>query len=480
LYQNCSIFVQRMAEFCAGLKNTDANGLQPMRNGSLSGNCALWGLLVFFCAAAGGADAPPAPEAVKKPAGENRAEWQKLETKHQPLTSIRQFLTPGVFDQTVQQIVIFPKDGGGVALDLPHFGKTADGKNRPALTARLNRDFIWVDLNGDGKTTSDETHRIGESGHSDAFTTTLHYEDGTSAPYCFCFKSIVDKEQYALLRMGSRVTALHDKRVILLDENGNGKFNDVGKDAVIVGDLPVTLLGKHIAIGDKLYEMLVHAAGTLVEVRPAAEMDTGTIDFFENHEPSQKAETLRIHTLIVTGADGSFAFDAAHKKLKAPAGAYDFTFGLFERAKEMVYMRKGDKTSFVVIPGKTTSPKWGGEITARFDVQSDGAEVTMSPPAFYGIGSEEYFPEHYRVNGVFAHIGQIWIDNMRIERNRTFSDKKFDLLPNGMLKPLTFASFRDANDLYEVSIDYNSGILGKVYARERLQFIFKSKTEPKK
>jgi hypothetical protein len=439
----------------------------------------LAGLLLYISASAFAAEAAPAPAPL--PAGaENPAEWQKVETKHQPLQNVRQFLSPGVFDQELQHIISFPKDGTGVELDFPHAGKDEKGKDYPALEARFLQDYIWVDLNGDGKNTADETRRVTPGGYSDAFTATLHYEDGSSAPYNFVFKSLVDKEQYAVIRMSSRVATAQEQRITLLDDNGNGKYNDIGKDAVMVGENPVALLGKYILLGDQFYELLVHAAGASIEVRPAMAMDLGTIDMFEGHEITQKSADLRIHTVIVSGLDASFSFDPNRRKLKVPAGSYDIAFGLFERASEIVYMRKGEKTSFSVIKDEVAAPKWGGEVTAKIEVISDGSSVTFMPPTFFGKASEQYFPENYRKVSVMAHLAQIWTDSMRIDRIKVFGNKKYDVLPNGMIKPVSFPPYRNGNDQYEAAVDYSSGIIGKAVGKQRFQFVYKSKTAPKK
>ena len=409
------------------------------------------------------------------PAGE--ANWQKLETKPLALASPRAVLSAGYFDVGLQKVISFPKDGGAVDTGLPHAGRDASGKEYPPLKARLHADFIWLDINGDGKPGSDETKRITD-GFSDLFSFDLRYEDGTVAPYAFRFKTVADKEKYAIVRCMARTAGFQNTKLILLDEDGNGRYNDVERDSIIVNDAPPAFLGKYILIGDEFHEILVHAAGTAIEIRPAPKFETGWIDMFSEYKVSQKSDSTRIHGVVITGPMGSFSFDERRKAGKVPAGPYDLTFALFERAKEVVYVKKGEKTTFNVGGTEMAKFKWGGAVTAKFDFSSDGQEVHVGIPSFVGEGTETYFPEHYRAVSVVANISQVYVDRMRIERFQGFGQKKFELQPDGSIKPVEFRYYRNANDLYEVAVEYNSGIMGKVIGKERLQFVFKRK-DPK-
>jgi hypothetical protein len=429
----------------------------------------------------------PAPDAAKsEPKAEPKAEaqpgggaeWQKLETKSVGLASPRQVLSPGYFDLSLQKMITFPKDGTAVDLGLPHAGKDSNGKDFPALLARLKDEFVWVDINGDGKPGGSETARINPDGLSDPITCDLHYEDGTTAQYSFRFKTIAEKEKFAIVRTMARTATFQNHKITLLDDDGNGKYDDVDRDALVIDDQPVTFLGKYILIGEDFYEVVAHPAGTVMEIRAAPKIDTGIADMFAAYTVSQKSETMKIHGLIITGPNGSFSFDERRKAGKVPAGTYDITFGLFERAKETVYMKKGEKTSFSVVARETAKPKWGGEVTAKFDLSSDGEKVTVGIPTFMGEGSETYYPENYRAVGVLAIISQVFVDRMRIERLSGFGQKKFEVQPDGSIKPVEFRYMRNANDQYEVAIEYNSGIMGKVVGKERMQFVFKKK-DPK-
>ena len=474
------------------------------------------GPLLYIGALAGAqlfaADVVPPPKAadpvVVAPAGAE-IPWQKVETKLVPLPQPRQVLSPGLFDTELQNVLTFTKDPAGVDTGLPHAGKDKNGKAYPPIVARLAQGVVWVDFNGDGKPQPEETKPVNPEGYTDVYTTELHYEDGSSGQYSFRFKQVVENEKYALLRACARTVEFHGQKLMLLDDNGNGKYDDVDKDALVAGDGPPAFLGKYVNLGGEFFEVLSHESGTVIEIRPSPKQGfaLGAIDMFHKYKPSQKAESLKIHMLIVSGPEGSFAFDERRKDQKVPAGAYDIVFGLFERAKETVYMKKGEKTSFTVTAEKVSTPAWGGEVKSTFEVKQDvppepkaGAkpepkpdpnpnakppEVKVDPnlwvgtPSFVGEGTERYFVENFRVVPVQASIARVYTERQKVDRKEPVGSRRYEVLPNGDVKPLTF-KVQPTSAEYEVAVTYNSGIMGSVEGRVRYDYTFKKKTPDKK
>ncbi len=409
-------------------------------------------------------------------------DWKKFETKFVPLTGIRQILSPGVFDRTLQHVITFPANGAAVDTGLPHGGMDKNGKPRPPIMAKFAKDFVWIDFDNDGKPGPDETHRINPDGWSDPYGCELFYDDGSSAKYAFRLKSVVEGEKYAIVRSAARTFEFNGKIVTLLDDDGNGKYNDTGHDALLVEGQPACFLGKHVQIGDGLFEVIVHTSGATVEIRPAAkDLVTGVIDPFEKYEPPQRSENLKIHTLVFFGPEGSFACDETHRSVKAPAGIYDMVFGLFERGGETVYLKKGEKTSFTVTATIKTQLKWGGKIKATFALTSDGEEVTLGAPHFVGQMTEEYLPESVKQTTCSGRVSEVFKDRTHfdVEGYVVFGSKHYELLPDGEFKPLIFKRFRNVNDEYEGYVEYTSGIIGRVEGKERLSFVYKKKEAKK-
>ena len=60
---------------------------------------------------------------------------------------------------------------------------------------------------------------------------------------------------------------------------------------------------------------------------------------------------------------------------------------------------------------------------------------------------------------------------MKIERRIPSGAKEFDPQADGELGPLVFKPNRASQDEYEVTIDYNSGIMGTVKGHQRIQYV---------
>jgi len=410
------------------------------------------------------ADPKAAPAAAPAPAP-GEIPWQKIELKHIALPAPRTILSPGFFDTEIQNIITFDKKNECADIGLP----PAKGGKGP-LKAKQMQKFIWIDFNGDGKPAGDETRPVNDDGWTDTYSYEASYDGGVTSTLMFRLRTVVEHEKFAIIRSSVRVGDIEGQKIVLLDDSGNGRFNDMGKDAVILGDTPVAMLGKHMLLGDNFYEVLVQEAGLTLEYRPA-KVEYGWVDLLDKFKPPQKSEMLRIHTLVIDGPMGSFSCSPQRRNVKVPVGAYDLVFGLFERAKETVYMKKGEKTTFTVSPQKVSSPQFGGEVKALFEVSFDGKDVIIDAPTFYGELGERYFPETYKVIPLNGSVAQVYEDEKKLEHRNPFGSRRFDLLPNGTPEPLKFRPYRNHADEYEATITYNSGILGSVLGRQNYQYV---------
>lgn len=421
-----------------------------------------------LAAAEGTPEAPPMPE--------NKADWVKVQTTDVPMRDEKQVLTPGLFDRAQMRLINFPVDGKPVDLELPHDGKDKDGKPLPPLMGVYKAGFVWLDLNGNGKQDPRESGPVPSKGAAGPFVWQATYEDGTSGPYTFKLLDVGESGKLALVRMSMKQAKVgKNTQLLLLDDDGNGKYGDLFKDALILAGQPVNLLSRQVYIEGKLHELLVHPAGQTIELRPMEAIPLGAFNLFTSYKPPQKAENLKLHTLIVAGKDGSFAFDRTIQQLELPAGAYDLVFGLFERANETVVLRKGERTSFNVEAGKVATLAWGGPVEARFDLQSDGTAITVGTPTFFGLAGEIYQPLDFKTVNVRASLAMIWLDK-RLNNRENFEPsgtKKYEVLDNNDLKPVVFEWMKD--DEMQVAVSYQSGILGSVDTKQRIQFVKRRK-----
>jgi hypothetical protein len=209
-------------------------------------------------------------------------------------------------------------------------------------------------------------------------------------------------------------------------------------------------------------------------------MDTGLVKMIDAYKLPQKSEDLKIDTVIIKSAESSFSFDDKHPSAKVPVGAYDMVFAIFERKTECMYAKKGDKTSFAVAAGEqNTLPKYASKVTAQVDVDTDGWDVFIHKPKLTGEAGEIYYPESYKTVAVWGFLAQVWTDQMKLEHFDDIGGKRrYNVTPEGDLKDIVIRHLREKNEPYQASVEYESGIIGKVTGKTRLDFVFKKK-DPK-
>lgn len=398
------------------------------------------------------------------------APWVKLKTSEYPLRNERQILSPGLLDRDLQHVISFPIDGRMVPLGLPHAGKDAEGKARPELKGACRQGFLWVDLDGDGRRGNGEVRKAKPGSSVGPFVYRASYDDGTEGSYAFVLNHTAKPGRYALVRCTARQVRVGSSQLVILDENGNGRYDDIGKDALLVDREPITFLGRQVLLGGELREIIIHPAGQIIEVRPVRNARLARLNMFLLHRPPRKLQGLRIRTVIVSGTKGSFSFDRTHPERMVPVGAYDMAFGLFERGKERVILKSGELTSFRVEGDRVNSPCWGGHITGNFKIESDGREITVHPPVFVGQATEVYRPVEWGAP-LAAHKRLLWrgkcVDN--VAQYRPQQVERFRILPGGVPAPVTFQHFRDGD--IQIKIRYASGILGSVTLTQQLAFV---------
>jgi len=167
-----------------------------------------------------------------------------------------------------------------------------------------------------------------------------------------------------------------------------------------------------------------------------------------------------------------------------------------------VYMKKGEKTSFSVVADKISTPAWGGDVKATFELKQDvppepkpGAKpepekpdkkenkvedhnIWIGPPSFVGEGTEKYFTENFRVVPVQTSVARVFNDR-GIERREPLASKRYEVLPNGGVKPVTF-KVGNVSAEYEVAVTYSSGIMGSVDGHQHLSYVARKKLPEKK
>jgi hypothetical protein len=258
-------------------------------------------------------------------------------------------------------------------INVPHFG--VEGFK----AEKVGQLKLGVDTNGDGSLDKDVK---GSSG----FLKLQNRESGETFQYAIRVRFEGDNFQYSTgCAMSGKVGGVLIK---LIDQNHNGRYDDFGKDAMIVGSgKGASLLSRVVNLDGVLYGLSVTPDGRQVECTPYTG-ETGQLDVSSRFESNGKL------IAAVFGKDtGDVYFNPARSKkpLLVPVGEYEFVAGYVAQGAETVKMRGGKMTPLSVKPGGTRTVEWGGPLVAEFDFRKEDEEVIVQPNvAFYGRMGEEY------------------------------------------------------------------------------------------
>ncbi len=177
-----------------------------------------------------------------------------------------------------------------------------------------------------------------------------------------------------------------DTPVKIIDQNGNGRFDDIGQDALIVGRGKVAcLLSEAINVGGELYQARV-SDGTELVVTPYTG-PTGKLQL----ECGTKGKVL---SAIVQSTNGRYSFDMAKATagMKVPVGGYRLVCGELGLAESRVKMVTGKSQPLAVAKNQTKKACWGGPVKAEFDYQRQDGKVHLSPAKvwYFGAAGEQY------------------------------------------------------------------------------------------
>ncbi len=275
-----------------------------------------------------------------------------------------------------------------VLLPAPQFQPVGSGFNVPheggdRFDVKVEGDRLRVDLDGDHAT---ESLVEGESGF-----VTLTGKSTTGHPIAYSVRLVHPPGEGWNYSCGSAMVGeVAGTRVQVFDQNLNGRFDDVGVDAIVVGKSQVaSFLSKAVSIGNSLYGIEVASDGSSLSYAPFAG-EAGELDLVTRFEC--KAE---LAAAVVTSADGRFSFDVAASKsaLRVPVGEYTIHSGQLALGESRASMRTGRAHPIGVRKDETTTVEWGGPATAEFACERKGDTLNFSPWDiwYYGRLGEEYF-----------------------------------------------------------------------------------------
>jgi hypothetical protein len=237
---------------------------------------------------------------------------------------------------------------------------------------------LEVDTNGDGKL--DERVK-GARGFAK-----LRGKDAQGMPLEYAVRFKFDDDAYQWSPSGVMTGKIKGQLLRLIDQNGNGEYDDYGVDAMIVGSSEAAcFLSKVVNLGGELVSFEVDAGGGKVSVAPYTG-ETGQIDL-----ASQFKSNGTLIAAVIQGGGHSFNVADARNGLKVPVGTYELVAGFVQKGGETCWIKKGKSHPIEVSSGADVQVAWGGPIVAEFDYSVADEEIRVPPDVkFYGQTGEEY------------------------------------------------------------------------------------------
>lgn len=255
----------------------------------------------------------------------------------------------------------------GTGFELNGIGQT--------FRAHLDGRALAVDSDADGNV---DVRIEGEGGH-------LVLQSGDHR-YAVRVKRV--NGEWCFAPAGAMRGSIAGTRVRIIDQNNNGRFGDVGEDALVVGKGKVaSLLSRVVSIDGQLFSIDVAADGSRLDVAPYTG-EVATLDV----SATTKGKVL---AAVVTSADGqfSFGFSARDQALQVPVGDYTLHSGIIALGGNTVRIKAGRSKPVALTKGSRAALAFGGPVRAEFTYRRVGRELTFDPNAiwFYGANGEEYY-----------------------------------------------------------------------------------------
>ncbi|MAG57195.1 MAG: hypothetical protein CMJ83_12955 [Planctomycetes bacterium] len=198
---------------------------------------------------------------------------------------------------------------------------------------------------------------------------------------------VVNKGGWKFAPGGGVVGKIDGTKVTIVDQNGNGRYGDIGEDAMIVGrGKAACFLSKVVSVGGQAYEIDVASDGTSLSYRPY-QGETGVLRL----DMETKAKVL---SAVVKSTDGQFSYELsrAGDGFTVPAGRYALYTGELGISSNRMRMKRGRSKPIIVEAKRELAVEWGGPVKAEFDYARQGGKVGLSPDKvwYYGAKGEEY------------------------------------------------------------------------------------------
>jgi hypothetical protein len=247
--------------------------------------------------------------------------------------------------------------------------------------AEMDGTALAVDTNADGK--------VDTKAKGVASFMTLKGKNAGGREFQYSVR-LVNQSGWKFAASGVMAGKVKGVQLRLIDQNNNGKYNDVGEDAMIVGQGDAAcFLSRVVNLDGELYSIEVGEDGSQVSATPFTG-ESGTL----NLDGSFTTQGI-LGSAVVKSTNNDLSFNLASEKkgLVVPAGDYVLTYGTVTAGAETVRIRAGKMKPITVAAKATATPAWGGPIKAEFTWSHQDGVLTIRPQDlfFFGAAGEEYY-----------------------------------------------------------------------------------------
>ncbi len=245
------------------------------------------------------------------------------------------------------------------------------------FSASLQGTNLQLDLDADGKM---DTVLEGDEG-----SVLLRNADG----FRYAIRLKRSENGWAYATSSTMNADWNGTRISIIDQDNDGRFGEVGEDAILLGRGRVaTWLGHNVIINGQLLRMEIVADGSQLTLSPF-EGPTAKLRLADAYQGNGK-----VLSAVVRSQDGRECFDLAGQtgSIELPVGRYRFQSGKLGLGQQAVTVEAGKSHFLDLKAGSEEIIRWGGQVNARFGFQRNGDQVAFSPNdiQYFGPQGEEY------------------------------------------------------------------------------------------
>ena len=270
-------------------------------------------------------------------------------------------------------------------IPIPHAGQT--------FAVELHGNDLRFDTDGDGKLDRSIKPLVDSKTGVATTRVVLSGTNGQGDPFRYAVRLRDDARGWEWAPGGAMVGTIATEAgpipVRIIDQDGNGRFDDFGSDAMIVGASDNAMfLSRSILVDGKLRQTEVSADGATLKLvdysGPTAAIDLSTS--FDS-----KAVLL---SAVVLSEDRQHSYDVASSigPIEIPVGSYIVHSGLLGLGQHRVEVRSGRMEPVTLVAEQTKTIDWGGPMRSEFRFMRQGNQLRFSADAirYFGDAGEEY------------------------------------------------------------------------------------------